>query len=240
MARHIFIFFFLFFCARASRADLVLEQHISDTNHTRSITVTVQGTKMRMDDPDDNLSVIADLVTHDSVTLLTKDKTFMKRSGSQILRGLMDEKRLSHGTNAMDAAPAPAIDTGKTDMVNGTHCEIFTWAGANDITQTLWVATNFPNFSAVQAELAKLDQFNESGPHSNGQPLLSRLPGMVVKSETTGNGHKAVTTMASVKVTTVDRAQFEIPPGYTAWKWTSPKTDPGASAAGEKVPPTKP
>jgi hypothetical protein len=102
--------------------------------------------------------------------------------------------------------------------VNGQNTEIYTWSGAQGVTATLWVARRFPNYDAIRMELAKLDRFNDSGPHRNAQPELSRLPGMVVKSETTARGRTVTNTLVSAKLEPVDASLFELPSGYSQWK----------------------
>jgi hypothetical protein len=89
--------------------------------------------------------------------------------------------------------------------------------------QTLWVATNYPGYDAIRPELAKLDQFNDTGPHRNDQPLLSRLPGMVVRSKTTVGENASVNTLISAKVATAEPALFQVPADYKPWKRPEPK-----------------
>jgi hypothetical protein len=217
MTRSILALIAFFFSAAALRADLVLEQQSSDTNRTSVVILKLHADKMRLDQSDDHLSVIVDLRTRDSVTLLTTNKTYLQRYGADIKWKVELEKKNTGGTNEMDAMPAPAINTGKSETVNGYDTEIYTWSGAHGLTETLWVAKNFPNFEAIRAELAKLDSFNDSGPHRNAQQKLSALPGMVLKSESVFDGHKVTTTLVSVKVEPVKALLFELPVDYSPW-----------------------
>lgn len=210
---------FVLFCSNlALRADLILEQQASDTNHTGTSVLKLHGDLMRLDQPDNNLSVIVNLNTRDSTTLLTTNKTYLKRFGSEIRWEMKEEKKYSGGTNDLDKFPAPAADTGKSETVNGRDTEIYTWSGAHGLTETLWVDKDFPNFDAIKAELAKLDRFNDAGPHRNAQPELSRLPGMVIKNVGAANGRTATNTLVSVKLEPVDAALFELPADYKPWK----------------------
>jgi hypothetical protein len=102
--------------------------------------------------------------------------------------------------------------------VGGYDTEIYTWSGPNGLTETLWVATNFPDYESIRPELAKLDRFDASGPHKDAQPKLSLLPGMVVKAEKASGGRKVTTTLISAKVEPVDAALFELPADYSPWK----------------------
>ena len=211
----------VFMVALAARADLVMEQRFSDTNVAHYVTLKLRGDKMRMDQQDANgnaVSVIVDLNTRDSLTLLATNKTFLKRFGSEIRWEMAEARKYSGGTNDMDKPPAPAVATGKSETVNGQNAEIYAWSGAQGVTATLWVARRFPNYDSIRMELAKLDRFNDSGPHRNAQPELSRLPGMVVKSETTARGRTVTTSLVSVKLEPVDASLFELPAGYSPWK----------------------
>jgi hypothetical protein len=118
----------------------------------------------------------------------------------------------------MDKPPAPAVATGKFERVNGYDTEIYNWSGAHGLTETLWVAKTFPNYDAIKPELARLDWFNDTGPHPNAQPELSRLPGMVIKSESVIKERKLTTTLVSAKLETVDASLFELPADYVPWK----------------------
>lgn len=212
-------FLFAFFLSTSTpRADLILEQQSGDTHRARVAIMKLHGDKMRLEQPDQAMIVILDFKTRDSFTLLTTNQTYLMKFGSEVRWEMQEEAKHTHGTNEMDAPPARPVDTGKSGLVDGRAAEIFTWAGAHGRTETLWVATNFPNYNAIRAELLKLDRFNDGGPHRNAQPELSRLPGMVLKSESVLKGHTTTTTLVSVKVEPVDPALFELPKDYSPWK----------------------
>jgi hypothetical protein len=206
------------FSTAALRADLTLEQQSIDATRTNLVTIQLHGTKMRVDQPGLNLSIIVDLKTRDSFTLLTKLKQFLQRFGSEVRWQMDEEKKFTGGTNDMDAPPTPAMATGKSATLNGYDTKIYTWSGARGQTETLWVAGQYPDYKAIRAELYKLDQFNDSGPHRNAQPILSVLPGMVVKTEGDVRGHTMTTTLLSVSLKPLDESLFELPIEYTPWK----------------------
>ena len=212
------ILFALLSSTAALRADLILEQQSSDTNGTHTGILKLHGDKMRLDQPDNGISVIVDLKSRDSITLLTSNKTYLNRFGSEVRWQMDEERKYTHGTNDLDFPPARPVDTGKSETVNGRVTEIFTWSGVHGLKETLWVATNFPNYDAIRAELIKLDRFNDSGPHRNAQPELSLLPGMVMKSESLLKGHTLTTTLVSVKMEPVDASLFVLPKDYSPWE----------------------
>ena len=204
--------------AMLAHADLLLEQQSSDSNHTHTAILKLHGDKMRLDQPADALCVIVDLNTRDSLTLLTTNKTFLRRFGSEIRWEMAEEKKHSGGTNQMDWPPAQAVDTGKSEAVNGRETEIYSWSGAHGLIQTLWVDRNFPDFGAIKTELAKIDRFNDTGPHRNAQPALCLLPGMAVKTVTVFEGRAVTNTLVLAKPQPVDAALFELPADYSPWK----------------------
>jgi len=199
----------------AVRADLTVVEQISTTNRTTTDTLEIRGDKMRMGQPG-GMSVIVDLKTRDSITLLT-NKMFIEKPGKFVLWEMQQEEKHTHGTNEMDRPSAPAVDTGRSEVINGTPAEIYTWSGAYGCTATLWVATNFPNFAAIRPELYKVDAFNDTGPHRNAQPALSTLPGMVIKRENSYRGHTVTNTLVSVTIEPIEPAHFQCPPDYTRW-----------------------
>ena len=208
----------IFLSAISLRADLVMERQTEDGTHTRTSVMKLHGDKLRIDQVDSGISVVVDLKTRDSDTLFTRSKEYMQKSGAEVQRQMDEEKKTSHGTNEMDALPAPAVDTGRTDTVGGTPAKVYTWSGPYGLVENLWVAINYPNYAAIQAELAKMDAFDAAGPHRNGQPALSQLPGMVLKAEVIYKDKKITTTLVSARLEPVDNSLFEIPAGFTRWK----------------------
>ncbi len=213
--------FTLFFSTAALRADLVLQQQTTETtgaetNAVETVVIKVHGHQMRLDEPKQYFSVIIDLDTRDSITLFTNIKRYLKRSGADIQQELAAEK-LAHGTNDTFAPATPPVDTGRSRTVAGYQTEIYTWTGAQGLTEALWVATNFPNYEIIRPELVKLDRFNAAGPHPNAQPELSRLPGMVVKNLANSRGHERTTTLVSARLEPVDPSVFELPADYSPW-----------------------
>jgi hypothetical protein len=238
----IFIFAALFAPLVAARADLVMEQQSGSATATDRIALKVHGDMMRMDQRDKDgyvFSVIIDLNTRDSLTLFPQGKSFLKRSGAEIREQMDAERKSPHGTNEMSDTPGRAVDTGTTAKVGGYDTEIYTWSGPNGLIETLWVATNFPDYESIRPELAKLDQFDASGPHKDAQPKLSLLPGMVLKAEKAAGGRKVTTTLISARVEPVDAALFELPADYSPWKPPTIMVTNGLPMSGNHNPPPR-
>src|SRR5215469_8949611 len=83
-------------------ADLALEQQFSASNLTANAILKLHGDKMRLDQLNTGISVIVDLKSRDSYTLLT-NKTYMFKFGSEVRWEMKEEQKLTHGTNEMDA-----------------------------------------------------------------------------------------------------------------------------------------
>jgi len=200
------------------RADLILEQQYADTNgqmigHT---VLLLRGEKMRLDQREgtNSLSVIINLETRDSWTLMPETKSYIKRSGADVEK-LMANRKSNDEMNWQSALPEP---TGVREKVGDYETEIYHWRGAKGQTEKLWVATNFVAYAAIREDLAKLDRFNDTGPHRNGQPQLSRLPGMVIKTEIVVHKVTTVVTLVSAKEEPLDEGMFELPGDYIPWK----------------------
>jgi hypothetical protein len=217
MTRHILTLLALILATPALRADLTLDQKSLDTNLVREVITRLHGDKMRVNDSG-GVTVIVDLNTRDSFTLIEDTKTYLKRFGSDIRWEMHEEWKHTGGTNEMDAPPAPAVDTGRSETVNGVEAEVFTWTGAHGLTETLWVDRHFPNWDGIKAELFKVDRFNDAGPHRNAQPRLSQLPGMVIKSQTVVKNRTVTIALVSVQQAPVDATLFDVPADYTPYK----------------------
>ncbi|MDR3459442.1 MAG: DUF4412 domain-containing protein [Verrucomicrobiae bacterium] len=229
MPKYQFILLLLLGPLIASRADLTLEQKADDGRHIRTLVTRIHGDKMRLDVARDTntLSIIVDLATRDSMTLVPETKTYVTRTGAQ-LRAQAEARKKAAGTNDLnqDAPAAPPMATGQTEKIGGLDTEIYQWTGGRHLDETLWVARDFPNYPVIQAELAKVDRYNRAGAHRNGQPELSLLPGMVLRTVIANGGEKGTNTLVSAKVEPVAASLFELPPDYTLEK---PVRKPAAS-----------
>ena len=149
---------------------------------------------------------------------MPKIKSYMKRSGAQVLEEVETARKTANGTNVMILPPVKPVDTGKAETVNGHPAEIFKWSGPNDLAKTLWVAKDYPDFDRLKVELAKIDRFNDTGPHPAAQPDESPLPGMIVQTLNEIKEHKLIVTLVSARIEPVDPSDFEIPADFSAWK----------------------
>jgi len=207
--KRMFLFLALIYASTIARADLVLRQQIVAANYTGIATVKVKGAKVRLDlyaGQPQAVSTISDLSTGDSVTLMHNQKVFVKTLG-----GLMKQAK-SSGSGAASKAPVPH-PTGKTEKVGAYNTDIYTWSNSRGITGTAWVAKNYPDFAKIRADLAVVDQ-SAAEMNNGADPELSRLPGMVVKTQVTGGSQTIVVTLVSAQEEPVDASLFQTPANY--------------------------
>jgi hypothetical protein len=219
----------LFVSCAAVRADVEIVQLASGTNAVFPSTLRISGRMARLDRQENtngSYAVIIDLDTRDSFTLLPKEKKFIQLSGEKVKSDIALDFKLFGATNDFYFPPQPALATGIIEPVAGYDTEIYSWRGAHGIEQKLWVAKKFPDYDKIRAELAKLDKFNLTGRHPNTQPELAKLPGMVVKSETTLGQVTQRQRLLSASVKPLDTNLFVLPPDYTPWVAPKPKVSP--------------
>lgn len=200
--------------AATAHADLVIEQQIESPMQNGNVTMKVKGDQIRIDmasGPMGSMSMITNVNTGDSTSLIHAQKMAMKVSGAQT-KAMMEMMKKQAPAAAETAAPK-LEPTGKMEKVGEFNAEIYTWS-AGGTTQTLWVAKDFPNFAAFKGELAQLSKSAASGIGKGMQPDMSALPGMVVKSVSETNGMKVTSTLVSAKQEPVDAAAFEAPKDY--------------------------
>jgi hypothetical protein len=206
----IFIFLALVCAVAGARADLVVQQQITITTNNSVATMKVKGAKVRLDldaGQPGAVSTITDLKTGDVITLFHKQKMFVKTPGAPT-------KQTKPAGNDATANPAPKPPvpraTGQTQKVGSYDTDLYTWSNSRGITGTAWVAKNFPDYARIKTDLAVLDK----SPDGTDNPPLSTLPGMVVRSQVTGDGQTITVALISAKEEPVDASLFQIPASY--------------------------
>jgi hypothetical protein len=225
-------------CAAGARADLVMQQQFTVTTNNSVATIKVKGAKVRLDlyvGQPQAISLITDLKTGDTITLMHNQKMFVKTSGATTKQ----TKPAGNGATA-NAAPKPPVPraTGQTQKVGSYDTELYQWSNSRGITGTAWVAKNFPDYARIQADLAVLDKA-PGGADNDMNPALSQLPGMLVRSQVTGGGKTITVALISAKEVPVDASLFQIPAGYKElpqpkpFVRPAPKVTPGQTAPGK-------
>ncbi len=221
-----------------ARADFVMRQQadFGGPSNLVSITIRIHGDKIRQDIAGlgaGDMSLIKDATTGSSIALMPQQKVFTR-----------PDSRAANAPSP-DAGASKPQDTGNSDVVGSYDTKIFAWAAdrklwneTNGMIQTLWVATNFPDFDKIQPELAKLDRANVSFPGRGMQPEISTLPGMVVKSRLLVKMGGQVQTVTILLLTAreepVDPSIFNVPADYKEWNPAPAPGQPGSPPATNK------
>ena len=202
-----FSILFAITCAAASaRADLVLQQQIVTPNYKGVATMKIKGTKIRMDlnagQPQAS-SYIRDLNTGETITMMHDQKMFLKAQGTPA------KQTKAAGTASRAPVPHP---TGQTQKVGDYDTQLYTWSNARGIAGTAWVAKNFPDYEKIRTDIAVLDR--NTGEDDDTSPMLSTLPGMVVRSQVAGGGQTITLALISAKEGPLDPSVFAVPRDY--------------------------
>ena len=198
---------FALVCAAGAQADLVTQQQIVTPNYNGVAAIKIKGTRIRMDmyaGQPQALSTITDLNTGEIINLLHSQKLYLKSAGQP-----MKQARPA-GTATQAPVPRP---TGKTQKVGDYDTELYTWSNSRGITGTVWVAKNYPDYARIRADYAMLDK-SPDGADTSMTPALSALPGMVVRSQVTGDGQTITLALISAKEGPLDASLFGIPRDY--------------------------
>lgn len=199
-----------------AHADLVMQNQSVFGDLTNTIITRIHGDKIR-DDVNgrggQESSIFQDVSTGDQVILMHRQKTLIKNSGARAKELIESISKRSGNTNATNAAPK-LEDTGKSEKVGIYNTEIYSWSDADGMTLTYCVAKDFPEFDKFKTDLAKFDRANFAGTGKDTAPELSKLPGMVVKSQMVWRSLTHIRTLISAKEEPVDPSVFQIPEGY--------------------------
>lgn len=198
------------FIATAS-ADWVIENKIESPQLNSATTTKVKGDKLRVDiadGPAGAMSSIVDTKSGESIQLMHAQKMAVKTSGAA-LKQAMDAAKDKAGVK--DSTNAEVKPTGKSEKVGDYDCDIYTWTDGTN-TSTLWIAKNHPQAAALKA----FEKQMRSGFFGGMQmgPDTSKLPGPAIKTETTVQGTKIVSTITGIKEENIDAKEFDVPAGY--------------------------
>jgi hypothetical protein len=191
-----------------AQADLVVVQKVEGGGQAGEQTIRIKGDKARTD-LTPTVSMITDGATGEMITLMHSGRTYLKLSPDQT-KAMMDQLQKFRTS----PEPAKLVPTGKKEKIGDYDCDIFT-ANLGAMTITYWIASTFPNYQDVLAQLEKFQAGTISAMGKGLMPELKDFPGMIIKTELDLGGKKTVTTLISAKEENVDPGIFAIPKGYT-------------------------
>src|SRR6478672_12894966 len=205
--------FFLFAATASLRADLTLVQKVDIAGTPGEMTIKFKGDKVRVD-PAPQVSMITDVKTGDTVTLIHAEKKAMRISGDKMKAAAEMVKKFAGATPAEQKSKLTPL--GRKETVNGMPTDVFTTDTAVG-KATYYVAANYPDGAAIMKEM-KTAQPSALANSGTNIPDFRDLPGVPVKIEMdTARGH-VVMTLISAKRDPIPNSVFDVPTNYTDMK----------------------
>jgi hypothetical protein len=226
------IFFALAFSIAVAQADLVME--LNFTSQKIKMVVKVKGDKVCYDTFINGNKIWS--------FIIVKTDDYFRLDHMQ--KGIVKNLSISPDyTNTIAKATWPKLqDTGKSEMLNGYEAEIYNWTNSNGVTETLWVAKNYPNFEQIKNDLAKLD-LGKLNVKKMWMPELGSLSGMPLKllipHNDTDTNRADVLTLLSAKEESIDDTNFDLPKDYRFYSTNAPVANTNQVISATNEPPTK-
>lgn len=191
---------------QSALADWVVSQKVVTEGKESSMILKAKGDKSRMD-VGDQMSLILDTVTGETVMFMHAQKAMMKVSAESL------KSMMAMAGQALGGEPAEKPKaSGQMEKVGEHECEIYTWSGKIG-NGKFWVAKDFPDAKALN-ELQDKMMKALGNPMATIVPQNSDFPGMVVKSEMEIMGKKSAAELVSAKQEPVSDDAFKAPDGY--------------------------
>jgi hypothetical protein len=189
------------------RSGLVVVQTYESGGKTWTVTTRIKGDRVRKDGFG-GTSFILDLAGGSATIISNPEDTFAKLPLGQMVA---NAKTSFGGDAASPTGPPELADTGKMEKVAGYNAEIYT-ADSPAARFTCWIAKDYPEYAALNERWKKYRLLEKTG---GLYPDLSKLDGMVVKSEIEFHaGKTTTTTLVSARIEPVDDSEFQPPAGY--------------------------
>ena len=204
-----FAIFILVALAMPGKADLTVVQKSEGAMNSGQLTLRIKGDKARAD-VSQQISMITDMATGDTVSLNHTAKTMIRISGAEAAKLRTLAAGLKPG-----GEPPKLTPTQRKEKVENRECQVYVWrVGEMEVTD--WIDPAYADWKTI---LGELQRFQNAGLSNSAQPLmppLDQFPGMVIKREMNHKGTKTISTLVSVKADAIDEKVFEVPQGYKA------------------------
>ena len=141
--------FFLFAATASLRADLTLVQKVDMAGTPGEMTIKFKGDKVRVD-PAPQVSMITDVKTGDTVTLIHAEKKAMRISGDKMKAAAEMVKKFAGATPAEQKSKLTPL--GRKETVNGMPTDVFTTDTAVG-KATYYIAADYPDAAAIMKEM---------------------------------------------------------------------------------------
>ena len=192
----------------SSRADLIIVQQVKGGGQQGEMTIKIKDGKSRADLAQP-VSMITDAATGETIVLQNNRKTFSRIPAAQT-KTLVEQFLKAQG----GGEPPKLEATGKKETVSGHETEIYLW-NVGTIKMRFWIARDFPNATAIQAQLDSLQNSGLSALAASMMPKAADLPGVRLRTEFNLPGHKVTYTISSIKEQAVEAGTFDVPKDFT-------------------------
>jgi hypothetical protein len=193
-----------------ARADLTIVQKVEAGGTPGEMTIRIKGDKVRVD-PAPEVSIITDLKSGDTVTLMHGEKKALRMSGERMKAAAELVSKFAAATPA--SGRPKLVPTGRKETINGVATDVYsvdTIAGK----ATYYLAPNYPEAAAILKEMQAMEP--EALAHATVNiPDFRDLPGVPMKVEIDGQNHHTVMTLVSIKRDPVPDNTFSVPADYT-------------------------
>ena len=195
----------LFLSSLYAHADSVITESVDSHGRSMTRTLKIKGDKIRIDSLP-IMSVITDISTGDSISIIHSQKSYMMISGAQ-QKALIDQIKKS----STPAAKPAIVDTGKTEKVGNFNAEIYTLNTPTSIL-TFWITKDIP--AEVIDKLHQFGKMSKTGGAGFFTPDISSAQGMPVKTQIVKGTETTTITILSVEEKPIDDADMAPPAGY--------------------------
>lgn len=194
-----------------AHADFTIVQKVEGKGQVNEITLKLKGDRVRMEATPE-MTMIVDGKTGDTITLMNKQKKFLRISGDKA-KAIAEMAAKYGGTTA---EKPKFIATGKKMTINGYEAEEYVGETAK-YTASYWIAPKFPESAAIlkQLQAAVPAAWNDL---VKGMLDYRDLPGFPLRTQLKMDGDEITSTVSVVKQDNLSEAEFSAPKDFQEMK----------------------
>ena len=212
----------------SARADFTILQKVEQKGSSTEIVLKLKGDKIRMEATAD-VTMIVDGKTGDTITLMNKQKKFLRISGEKAR--VIAELATKYGGPTTENPKLVA--TGRKMTLNGYQAEEY--VGETKLFKAkYWIAPDFPDSAAIMKQLQGVipSAWNDL---AKGLMDYRDLPGFPLRTEVKMDEEEITSTVTAVKRENLSEAEFVPPKDFQEMKVpnmdiSSEKSEPAPSA----------
>lgn len=192
-------------------ADFTIVQKVEGKGQAHEITLKLKGDRVRMEATPE-MTMIVDGKTGDTITLMNKQKKFLRISGDKAKA--IAEMAAKYGGTTVEKPKL--IATGKKMTINGYEAEEYVGETAK-YKASYWIAPKFPESAAIlkQLQAAVPAAWNDL---VKGMLDYRDLPGFPLRTLLKMDGEEITSTVTTVKQDSLSEAEFSAPKDFQEMK----------------------